>query len=182
MATLEERLTTIEHEQAELKQDNAELKQDNAEIKQTNAELKQKIELQTIAIGGLINKAILESINEKNDKIFQVLINHDEFTNQQLAELRERVEVQVEGKIVGMQVEMRQGFKDAQTQVVELDGKVVGLQTEMRQRFEQQNVAMNTRFEAQDQRFEALDQRFELQDRKIDQILHLLNTFISKPE
>jgi len=96
MATFEERLTAIEQEHTELRHD--------------NAELKQKIELQTIAIGGLVNKAMLERINETNDKIFQRLIAHDEFTNQQLSELREKVEVQVEGKIVGMQTEMRQGF------------------------------------------------------------------------
>jgi hypothetical protein len=96
MATFEERLTAIEQGHTELRHD--------------NAELKQKIELQTIAIGGLVNKAMLERINETNDKIFQRLIAHDEFTNQQLSELREKVEVQVEGKIVGMQTEMRQGF------------------------------------------------------------------------
>jgi len=96
VATIEERLTAIEHEHADLKHD--------------NTELKQKVELQTIAIGGLVNKAMLESISEKNDRIFQALIAHDEFTNRQLAELRERLEVQVEGKIAGMQTEMRQGF------------------------------------------------------------------------
>ena len=75
---------------------------------------------------------MLERINEKNDKILKVLITHDEFTNQQLAELRERVEVQVEGKIAGMQTEMRQNFS-------EQDGKIVGLQTEIRQRFTKQD-------------------------------------------
>lgn len=89
MATFEERLAAIEQE---------------------HTELKQKMELQTIAIGGLVNKAMLERINEKNDKIFQALISHDEFTNHQLSELRERVEVQVEGRIAGLQTEMRQGF------------------------------------------------------------------------
>jgi hypothetical protein len=89
MATLEERVQALEQE---------------------NAELKQKIELHTIAIGGLVNKAMLEAISEKNDKIFKALTDHDKFTNTQLAELREKVEVEIEGKIVGMQTEMRQGF------------------------------------------------------------------------
>lgn len=96
MATLEERLTSLEHDQAELKQN--------------NAELKEKVELHTLAIGGLVNKAMLEAINEKNDKIFQALEAHDHFTNVQLAELREKVEVDVEGKIAGLQTEVRQGF------------------------------------------------------------------------
>lgn len=101
METFEERLTALEREHTDLKHD--------------NEELKQKMELQTIAIGGLVNKAMLERINEKNDKIFQALISHDEFTNHQLSELRERVEVQVEGKIAGLQTEMRQSFETVAT-------------------------------------------------------------------
>lgn len=96
MTTFEERLTAIE--------------QEHAEFKHENAELKQKMELQTIAIGGLVNKTILERINEKNDRTLKALEDHDKFTNMQLAELRETLEVQVEGKIAGMQTEMRQGF------------------------------------------------------------------------
>ena len=89
MATLEERVQALEQE---------------------NAELRQRIELHTIAIGGLINKAALEAINEKNDNIFKALTDHDQFTNLQLSELREKVEVEIAGKIVGMQTEMRQRF------------------------------------------------------------------------
>src|SRR5947209_4099566 len=111
MGTIEERLQALEQE---------------------HTELKQKIELHTIAIGGLVNKAMLEAINEKNDNIFQALTNHDQFTNLQLAELREKVEVQVEGKIVGMQ-------------------------TEMRQRFDK----VDERFEKIDERFDKVDERFE---------------------
>ncbi len=89
MATFEERLTAIEH---------------------NNEELKQKLELHTIALGALVNKAALERLNERYDKLFEALSNYDEFTNRQLAELRERVEIDVEGKIAGMQTEMRQSF------------------------------------------------------------------------
>ena len=102
MATIEERLTAIEQE---------------------HAELKEKVELQTMAIGGLVNKAMLERINEKNDKIFQALIAHDEFTNQQISELRERVEVQVEGKIAGMQIEMRQSFNTVNARFDVMDAR-----------------------------------------------------------
>ena len=113
MPTFEERLTLIEHEHAQLKNE--------------NAELKKAIELQTIAIGALVNKAALERLNEKYDKMFDALIAHDRFTNEQLAELR--------------------------SQQAELDGKIVGMQTEVRQRFEQQGTAMNARFEEVNRKF-----------------------------
>lgn len=142
MATIEERLTLIEHEHAKLKND--------------NVELKKTIELQTIAIGALVNKAALERLNEKYDKIFDALMAHDRFTNEQLAEFR--------------------------GQQIALDGKITGLQTEMRQRFEQQDIAINARFEAQDRRFDTQDRRFDAQDKKLDQILLLLNTLAPKPD
>src|ERR1700737_5110245 len=69
MTTIEERLTALEH---------------------NHEELKQKIELQTIAIGALVNKATLEKLNERYDKLFDVLIAHDRFTNEQLAGLRSK--------------------------------------------------------------------------------------------
>jgi hypothetical protein len=98
MATIEERMQTLEQEHKTLEQE--------------HAELKKTIELQTIAIGALVNKATLEKLNEKHDNIFKALENHDSLTNMQLAELREKVEVDIEGKIVGMQTEMRQRFTE----------------------------------------------------------------------
>jgi hypothetical protein len=86
MATLEERIQAIEQEQTTLKK---------------------TIELQTIAIGALVNKATLEKLNEKYDKLFDVLMNHDRFTNEQLAEIRNQ-QAELDGKIVGQQTEMRQ--------------------------------------------------------------------------
>lgn len=106
MATLEERLTRIEYAYDEIKND--------------NTGLKKTIELQTIALGALVNKAMLEKLNEKNDKVFDALIAHDQFTNAQLAELRDH-HIELDGKFVGLQTETRQGF------------------TEIRQRFEQQD-------------------------------------------
>jgi hypothetical protein len=82
-------------------------------LEQEHAELKKTIELQTIAIGALVTKTTLERLNEKYDKIFNALIAHDQLTNEQLAEMR--------------------------TQHIEIDGKIVGLQTEMRQRFSEQD-------------------------------------------
>jgi Na+-transporting NADH:ubiquinone oxidoreductase subunit NqrA len=81
-------------------------------LEQEHTDLKKTIELQTIAIGALGNKAALEKLNEKYDKIFEALMTQDRFTNEQLAELR--------------------------TQQIETDGKTAGLQTEMCQRFNEQ--------------------------------------------
>jgi predicted transcriptional regulator len=159
MATLEERLAAIEQE---------------------HAELKQKIEMQTLAISGLVNKAMLERINEKNDKIFQALITHDQFTNQQLSELRERVEVQVEGKIVGLQTVVRQGFEavnarfdavDARLDTVDARFNAVDARLETMATKDDLS-AMNARFEA---RFEAMDARF-------DQIMLALSALTPKPD
>lgn len=92
MASIEERLTALEQE---------------------NAALKKSDELQIIALRALVTKDAFEALRETNNKIFDALMSHDQLTNERLGDL--------------------------QTQVIELDGKSVGLQTEMRQRFEQQD-------------------------------------------
>ncbi len=117
MPTVEERLQTLEQE---------------------HGELKKTIELQTIAIGALVNKNTLEKLNEKYDRIFEALIAHDRFTNEQLTGLREQ-QTETDGKITGLQTEMRQRFTEQDNKTTRLDGKVVGLQTEMRQRFTEQD-------------------------------------------
>jgi chromosome segregation ATPase len=124
MATLKERVARVEHE--------------IARVDHENAELKRAVEVQNIALGALVNKATLEKINEQNDKIFDTLMSHDQFTNHQLAELRGQLTEQ-DGKIVGMQTEMRQRFAEQDGKITAVDGKVVGLQTEMRQRFAEQD-------------------------------------------
>jgi hypothetical protein len=91
MSTIEERLTALEQE---------------------NAALKKSVELQMIALWALMTKDTFEALRETNNKIFDVLMSHDQLTNERLDAL--------------------------QTQVVGLDGKIVGLQTETRQRFDQQ--------------------------------------------
>jgi endonuclease III len=83
-------------------------------LEQEHTELKKTIELQTIAIGALVNKATLEKLNEKYDKLFETLITHDRFTNEQLAELRTQ-QIEEDGKIVGLRTEMRQRFTDHTT-------------------------------------------------------------------
>ena len=110
MATVEERLQALEQEHTQLEQE--------------YIQLKKTIELQTIAIGALVNKATLEQMNEKYDKLFDSLIAHDRFANEQLTELRKQ-QIEEDGKIVGLQTEMRQRFAE--------------LQTEMSQRFIQQD-------------------------------------------
>ena len=91
MATIEERLTALEQE---------------------NAALKKTVELHMIALRALVTKDAFEALRETNNKIFDVLMSHDQLTNERLSDL--------------------------QTQVIGLDGKIVGLQTETRQRFDQQ--------------------------------------------
>ena len=124
MATIEERLQALEQE---------------------HTELKKTIELQTIAINALVNKATLEKLNEKNDKIFDALIVHDRLTNEQLAELRNQ-QSDTDGKIAGLQTEIRQRFSDT-------DGKITGLQTEIRQTAKQ----TETRFEKVETRLDRME-------------------------
>ncbi|MBV9710586.1 MAG: hypothetical protein JO011_06705 [Ktedonobacteraceae bacterium] len=97
-------------------------------IEQEHAQLKKTIELQTIAIGALVNKATLEKLNEKYDKIFEALIAHDRLTNERLGDIQTQL-IEQDGKIVGLQTEMRQHFNEQDSKVAELDSKVTGLQT-----------------------------------------------------
>ncbi len=87
-------------------------------IEQEHTQLKKTTELQTIAIGALVNKATLEQLNEKYDRIFDALMAHDRFTNEQLAELREQ-QTKEDGKIVGLQTEMRQRFTEQDSKLAE---------------------------------------------------------------
>lgn len=113
MATIEERLQAIEQE---------------------HTTLKKTIELQTIAIGALVNKATLEKLNEKYDKLFDVLNSHNIFTNERLGDIQSQL-IEADGKTVGLQTEMRQRF-------TEQDSKITEIQTEMRQRFTQVETAL----------------------------------------
>jgi len=164
MATVEERLTALEQE---------------------NVALKKSDELQTIALRALVTKDAFEALRDTNNKIFDVLMSHNQLTNERLGDLQTQV-IELDGKIVGLQTEMRQHFEQQDGKIVGLqtdmhqrfeqqqtvidarfeqqDGKIVGLQTEMRQRFEQQQTAIDARFEQQQT---AIDARFEQQDKHI---------------
>ena len=131
MTTIEERVAHLEGEQDKLRND--------------SADLKKTLELQTIAIGALVNKTALERLNEKYNKLFDSLISHDRFTNEQLAELR--------------------------SQQTELDGKVVGLQVEMHQRF----GSVDAHLDHMDTRFDNVDARFDRLEGLIAQIFERLS-------
>jgi len=136
MPTIEERLQALEREHERLET-----------LEQEHTQRKKTIELQTIAIGALVNKATLEKLNEKYDKMFDTLMAHDRLTNERLG--------------------------DIQNQLIEQDGKIVGLQTEMRQRFnetDQRFDKIDQRFNETDQRFDKIDQRFNETDQRFDKI------------
>jgi chromosome segregation ATPase len=124
MATIEKRLQALEREHQTLGRE--------------HTDLKKTIELQTIAIHALVSKEACERLQdtveksqEQNGKLFDVLNNHNIFTNERLGDIQNQIE-ELDGKIAGQQTEIRQRFSDQ-------DGKIVGLQTEMRQRFNEQD-------------------------------------------
>jgi len=134
-------------------------------LEQEHTELKKTIELQTIAIGALVNKATLEQLNEKYDRIFDALMTHDHLTNEQLAELRNQ-QAKEDGKIVGLQTEMRQRFSAVDQRFDGIDNRLDG----MDQRFER----VETHLDGIDNRLDRMDRRFDTQDEKLSQILERL--------
>jgi hypothetical protein len=107
-------------------------------LEQENAARKKTEELLTIAVRALVSKEAFEKLQdtveksqEQNSKLFDVLNNHNIFTNKRLGDIQNQI-TELDGKIVGQQTEIRQ-------QITELDGKTVGLQTEIRQRFTEQD-------------------------------------------
>ena len=95
MATIEERLQALEQE---------------------NAARKKAEELLTIAVRALVSKEAFEKLQdtveksqEQYGKLFDVLNNHNVFTNQRLAGIQDQI-IALDGKIVGLQTETRQRF------------------------------------------------------------------------
>ena len=88
MPTIEERLQALEREHERLET-----------LEQEHTQLKKTIELQTIAIGALVNKATLEKLNEKYDKMFDTLMAHDRLTNERLGDIQNQL-IEQDGKIV----------------------------------------------------------------------------------
>ncbi len=107
-------------------------------LEQENTARKKAEELLTIAVRALVSKEAFEKLQdtiekfqEQNGKLFDVLNNHNIFTNERLGDIQNQV-IELDGKIMGQQAEIRQHFN-------ELDGKIVGQQTEIRQRFNEQD-------------------------------------------
>ena len=159
MATIEKRLQALEQE---------------------NAARKKAEELLTIAIRAFVSKEAFEKLRdtveklqetmeksqEQNGKIFDIINNHNIFTNERLGDIQSQL-IETDGKVAGLQTEMRQRFN-------EQDGKIVGLQTEMRQRFNEQDgkfAELDNRVTGLDSRVTGLQtemrQRFNEQDGKI---------------
>jgi len=134
MPTIEERLQALE--------------QENAARKQEIATHKKTEELLTIAVRALVSKEAFEKLqdtvektqetvkisHEQNGKLFDVLNTHNVFTNERLGDIQNQL-IELDGKIVGQQTEIRQRF-------TEQDGKIVGLRTETRQHFTQIEAAL----------------------------------------
>jgi hypothetical protein len=107
-------------------------------LEQENTARKKTEELLTIAVRALVSKEAFEKLQDtveksqkQNSRLFDVLNNHNIFTNERLGNIQNQI-TELDGKIVGQQTEIRQ-------QITELDGKTVGLQTEIRQRFAEQD-------------------------------------------
>ena len=115
MSTIEERLQALEQEHQTLERE--------------HTELKKTIELQTIAIGALVNKATLGQLNEKYDKLFDTLIAHDQLTNERLGDIQNQIielDNKLDGKIVGLQTETRQHFNTVDQRLERLESKSDG--------------------------------------------------------
>ena len=110
-------------------------------LEQENAARKKTEELLTIAVRALVSKEAFEKLQdtveksqEQNGRIFDILNNHNVFTNERLGDIQNQI-IELDGKVVGLQSEMRQRFTEQDSKFAQQDSKFVGLQTEMRQRF-----------------------------------------------
>ena len=97
-------------------------------LEQENATRKKTEELLTIAVRALVSKEAFEKLQdtveksqEQNGRIFDVLNNHNVFTNERLGDIQSQL-IELDGKNTGLQTKMRQSF-------TEQDSKTVGLQT-----------------------------------------------------
>jgi polyhydroxyalkanoate synthesis regulator phasin len=134
MATLEERVQALEREHEQLQAEHKRLQV----LEQEHTQLKKTIELQTIAIRALVSKEAFEKLQEtveksqeQNGKLFDVLNNHNIFTNERLGDIQNQIielDNKLDGKIVGLQIETRQHFNRQDSKIAALDNKVTGLQ------------------------------------------------------
>ena len=117
-------------------------------LEQENVARKKTEELLTIAVRALVSKEAFEKLQdtvekfqEQNGKIFDILNNHNIFTNERLGDIQTQL-IELDGKIAGQQTEMRQRFN-------EQDGKIAGLQTTVNEH--------TTRFDRVDTRLDKLE-------------------------
>jgi hypothetical protein len=158
-------------------------------LEQENAARKKAEELLTIAVRALVSKEAFEKMQvtveksqEQNEKLFDVLNNHNILTNERLGDIQSQI-IELDGKVVGLQTEMRQRF-------TEQDSKVVGLQTEIRQRFTEQDgkvtglqTEMHQRFTEQDNRTTKLDSKVtELQTTQAEHTILLQQILARLPQ
>ena len=87
-------------------------------LEQENAARKKTEELLTIAVRALVSKEAFEKLQdtveksqEQNGKLFDILNNHNIFTNERLGDIQSQL-TELNGKIVGQQTEMRQRFTE----------------------------------------------------------------------
>jgi len=108
-------------------------------LEQENIARKKAEELLTISVQALASKEAFEALQEKvetyqkkNERIFENIESQFKVTSKWYADLQDQI-TNLDGNVVGLQVEMRQSVKELDGKIVALDGKVVGLQVEMRQ-------------------------------------------------
>lgn len=104
-------------------------------LEQENAARKKAEELLTIAVHALVSKETFENLQEtikqsqeQNGRLFDALNAHNILTNERLGDIQSQT-IEVDGKIVGQQTEMRQHFAELHKRFTEQDYKITGLQT-----------------------------------------------------
>ncbi len=105
----------------------------------------------------MATKSELAKVRDANIGILDILINHDKITNERLDRIQTQA-IELDGKIVGMQIEMRQGFGAVDTHLSTVD----------------------VRFDAVDTRFGAVDARFDVVDSRFDRLEALLAQVIER--
>lgn len=141
-------------------------------LEQENVERKKTEELFTLALRGCASKEALEKLQttveeslKKSDKLFEVLINHDRLANEQLAELRKLYLIH-DGKIVGLQTEMRQRFAEQDGKITKLDERVTRLDNKVT-KLDERVTKLDERVTRLDERVTGLDDKVTKLDERV---------------
>ena len=96
-------------------------------------------EMLIIAVRALVSKEAFEHLQEtikesqeQHGKLFNVLINQNTLTNERLGDLQGQIndlDSKLDGKIVGLQTEMRQRLAEQDSKITGIQTSVAGLQT-----------------------------------------------------